>query len=520
MPASCEKIQTAPAAGGQILAMQMARLGDFLQSTRLLASLRDKHPGAKVCAMVTPAQAPLARRCVSVDKVVLVKPAEMQAIAGADMDRQDKRRLVQGLTDRLAVLRPSHIYNLNMSVINTTIAEAWPLARIHGWRMAADGSGLYGKQWFGFMMKMVADRRLTRTHLTDLLACMSDAPAPGFDRLQYRVGPRSAARAEALLPQGHSPLVALQLGTNCDLRRWPIASFAALADGLLKAGFTPVLVGAPSEKHLGARLLENCGAGRDKVLDLMGKTDLPALAALLARCALVVSGDTGTLHLATAAGAKTLSLFMGPAQVHETGPYGNGHLVIQARDKCGPCQEQTPQCKGDAPCRMLITPQIALKATLALLSGAPAAQAAQGLDEPQGVILLEGMIDNYGQRYKVLTPRPLDRIETMALALREAGRMLTMADYRPDMAAVEAEINDEYLPPDKAEDPWREAMAKSADELAGAAQNNDPAVAGTITRHAPGLTPLAMAKGYAPPRLAEACRAAARIMRLVAGFGS
>ena len=302
--------------------------------------------------MVTPAQAPLARRCPLADKVVLVKPAEISAISGVKaMDRADKERLLDGLNNRLAHLRPSHIYNLNMSAVNTTIAAAWSGADIHGWRMSADGQGLYGPQWFGFMMSMVADRRLTRSHLTDLLACIAGAPPIKFNRLQYQSGPRAAARAAALIPEDCGMLVGLQLGTNCDLRRWPVDSFAKLAQGLARAGYTPVLVGAPSEQHLGLRLLESMNNDSGKVLNLMGKTDLPALAAVLGRCGLVVSGDTGTLHLATAVGAKTLSLFMGPAQVHETGPYGDGHLIIQARDKCGPCQEQTAQCQGQAPCR-------------------------------------------------------------------------------------------------------------------------------------------------------------------------
>lgn len=522
MPAYCENAGAKePSAKEQVLAMQMARLGDFLQSTKLLAALRAKHPGAEICAMVTSAQAPLARRCASVDKVVLVKPAEMSAISGVEpMDRRKKLDLANGLNKRLANLRPTHIYNLNMSSINTTIAAAWPDAKIHGWRMSANGSGLYGLPWFGFMMNMVADRRLTRMHLTDLLACIADAPPVEFRRLQYQAGPRSMARVKALIPEGCGPLVALQLGTNCDLRRWPIGSFANLADGLISAGYTPVLVGAPSEQPLGLRLMASLSASPNKVLNLMGKTDIPALAALLSRCGLAVSGDTGTLHLATAVGTKTLSLFMGPAQVHETGPYGDGHLIIQARDKCGPCQEQTPQCQGRATCRTLIDRHTVLKAALALLDGVGASEAAGDLVVPQGVLLLEGMVDEYGQRYKVLTPQPLGRIEAAALALREGGRILTQAGYQFMEAQVRAEIQNEYLPPDQTEALRQEIMAHAAESLADTAEARNPAQAIAVIDQAPEFRPLAVANGYNPPRLALACRAAAVVLHLAAEYGS
>ena len=423
MPAYCDhatQARTAPRE--QVLAMQMARLGDFLQSTKLLAALRAKHPGAEINVMVTPAQAPLARRCPLADKVVLVKPAEISAISGVKaMDRADKERLLDGLNNRLAHLRPSQ-----------------HLQPEHERSQHHHRRGLVR----GRYPRLAHERRRPRPLRTPVVRVHdehggrpqadqepSDRPAGlhsrrppiKFNRLQYQSGPRAAARAAALIPEDCGMLVGLQLGTNCDLRRWPVASFAKLAQGLARAGYTPVLVGAPSEQHLGLRLLESMNNDSGKVLNLMGKTDLPALAAVLGRCGLVVSGDTGTLHLATAVGAKTLSLFMGPAQVHETGPYGNGHLIIQARDKCGPCQEQTAQCQGQAPCRGLIRPEAVLKAALSLLQGAEARQAAAELTVPPGVLLLEGLIDAYGQRYKVLTPQALSTTEAAALALREAG---------------------------------------------------------------------------------------------------
>jgi hypothetical protein len=69
----------------------------------------------------------------------------------------------------------------------------------------------------------------------------------------------------------------------------------------------------------------------------MGQTSLAQLAALLQRCRLLVTNDTGTMHLACAVGTQVVGLFMGPALFHQTGPYGVGHVVLQAEIPCAPC---------------------------------------------------------------------------------------------------------------------------------------------------------------------------------------
>jgi len=72
------------------------------------------------------------------------------------------------------------------------------------------------------------------------------------------------------------------------------------------------------------------------VLDLAGKTDLIELAAVLSRAALVVSVDTGPMHLAAALGRPVVAVF-GPTNPVRTGPYGPGHTLVTARLDCQPC---------------------------------------------------------------------------------------------------------------------------------------------------------------------------------------
>ena len=111
-----------------------------------------------------------------------------------------------------------------------------------------------------------------------------------------------------------------------------MAAFTKVA-GLLvnRLGARVWLLGTKAEASLGEALSEGLTpAQRERVVNLQGRTNLLELAARLRLAHLLISGDTGTLHLAAALGTRTVGLFLGPASCFETGPYGEGHYVFQA----------------------------------------------------------------------------------------------------------------------------------------------------------------------------------------------
>jgi ADP-heptose:LPS heptosyltransferase len=72
-------------------------------------------------------------------------------------------------------------------------------------------------------------------------------------------------------------------------------------------------------------------------LDMVGKMTLTQLGAVLKRCSVLVSGDTGPMHLATAVGTPVVALF-GAIEPGRTGPVGEGHRVIRHKEvECVPC---------------------------------------------------------------------------------------------------------------------------------------------------------------------------------------
>lgn len=141
-----------------------------------------------------------------------------------------------------------------------------------------------------------------------LLEAVSLVGAPAAElapRLAVTAADAAALAAEAAgLPEG--PVVVLQPGATDPRRHWPPERFAAVGDALAGQGARIVLNGSADETALTGAVAQ---AMRRPVLDLGGRLSLSALSALLARAALVVSNDTGPLHLAQAIGVPTVGIY-------------------------------------------------------------------------------------------------------------------------------------------------------------------------------------------------------------------
>jgi hypothetical protein len=134
-------------------------------------------------------------------------------------------------------------------------------------------------------------------------------------------------------------------------RTWPSERFAALANRLLRRpDVEVVLLGSGGEKELSQAVQDRV---EFPVIDLAGKTAMSELPGVLKQCSLLVSNDTGTIHLAAAAGTATVGLFFSTAYFGETAPYGAGHAVCQAEAPCSPCH--VDQVCDNPVCRDSIT---------------------------------------------------------------------------------------------------------------------------------------------------------------------
>lgn len=209
-------------------------------------------------------------------------------------------------------------------------------------------------------------------HMIDQLLHFSKSMGlkPHGTRYEYFISDHDLKQAHNLLSfRGWTTrkLIALNPGANWDAKRWPSDYFCELGHRILQrfADFEIILTGDDRDFSLAEKIASKLCTS--KCHNLAGKTRINQLAALFKMSSLVISGDTGPLHLSSAIGANTIGLF-GPTSPEVTGPRGIGiNIVIREM------VEGKPYCKYKTrhPSKSMraITPQKVFDVVCKVLSG-------------------------------------------------------------------------------------------------------------------------------------------------------
>jgi ADP-heptose:LPS heptosyltransferase/uncharacterized protein YjbJ (UPF0337 family) len=254
-----------------LVAYRALGLGDLLTGVPALRALREAFPDHRLVLAAPAALAPLAELSGAVDEVLDTAPLAVPALRGPDVAVNLHGR---GPESHRAVLA---------SEPRRMIAFAAP--------------GLPGPQW------RAGEHEVAR-----------------WSRMLEESGiPADPARLDLRAPAGSlAPgATVLHPGAASPARRWPAARWAAVARAEREAGRRVVVTGSAAERPLAEEVARGAGLARGDVL--AGRTSVIELAALVASAGLVLCGDTGVGHLATAFGAPSVLLF-GPTPPSEWGP--------------------------------------------------------------------------------------------------------------------------------------------------------------------------------------------------------
>ena len=162
-------------------------------------------------------------------------------------------------------------------------------------------------------------------------------------------GEAEKQRAAELVPDGD--WVAMAPGSIWATKRWPAAKWSQLVKQLTAAGQSCLLMGGPDDAELCAGIVEVAGFGQSSdigpdgrrqktapLLDLSGKTSLRESAAVLERCAVMVSNDSAPMHLGVSAGIPVVAVFCSTIPAFGFAPRGENDVVIEVGElDCRPC---------------------------------------------------------------------------------------------------------------------------------------------------------------------------------------
>lgn len=318
----------------KFLVVNMNYLGDALLTTPALAALRTANPDAVI------------------DVVVGAGAASSVLSGNPDINSITAR------TERGSWGRCMQLYKMLRSGRYSDVIILPPLPAYAITAFLARTPVRVGQRNRGMNRFLTCLQPTDAVHMADAMLDTMPVPPearPRTKELKFSVDPAAEARAAKLLREARIdlgvPFAAINVGATRPQKRWFPELFAEAIE--LLAGLPVVLVGAGDlDETTAADVLSRLKTAT--AVNLVGKTSVEELAALLQKAAVLISADSGPMHLATAVGTPTVALF-GSTDPKMTGPYDTVSKYIYHELPCAPCQNH-PTCHGRFDCMRAITP--------------------------------------------------------------------------------------------------------------------------------------------------------------------
>ena len=359
-------------------------MGDLLQTTPLIAGLKEKYPDSKITLL---ANKNFADICNDIPFIDELHTFDIKQFAPKKTGDEPSLLLIynylEGLVDEMKEKRFDAVINLSHSKLSAIFTSLLNVPDVRGLTSTGYGHRVIRHPWLNYFCNIIFNRNYNRFNLVDIYMKSGDVQ-PFSKRLFLNSSNESEKFADEFLEKNGvsdgDMLIGFQPASSRPDRRWSSDSFAKLGLELVKKyGAKIIIFGVPSEKDVGDEIQSKMDG---RAINAAGKTSVRELSALLKRCHLLVTNDTGTMHVAAAVGTKVVALFFAHALVHETGPYGEGHIILQADIPCSPCSHHT-NCKNPI-CKDYIAVEDVLSAVEIINKG----QGARGKGQDDTIVTL------------------------------------------------------------------------------------------------------------------------------------
>lgn len=347
----------------KLLIVKMSAVGDVVMSLPALEVIRRRYPEAEIDWLVEPPAAGVLLKHSALNRVIISPRRQLGRLVRAGRLIQ-ARRLLRSF--RREFRDREYDVVLDLQGLIKSAALVW---QAHGRRKIGFARTRERTGW-ALNEKMPAydpDRHAALRYLDAAVYLGGDWPEPLPEKYYeppaeamleagkllaplIGTGPATSNDDCEFIPGPQCGLLVLNPGAKWETKCWPLDHWRALAARLTaETDFKLVVTGGPDDEPLGRAISEAAG---ERVLDLCGRTTLPVLAAVMAEADLVVTGDTGPMHLAAAVGASGLAIF-GPTRPWRTGPFGGHFKILTPPVDCLGCLKKHCQ----RPCLELLSPE-------------------------------------------------------------------------------------------------------------------------------------------------------------------
>jgi len=311
-----------------ILIVKLSAIGDVVHTLPSLAALRKLYPAAHITWAVEEAAADLLCGHPHLDRVLVSKRKSW-------LHRMADGHIVESFWEMKSFLRELRDRPYDLVIDFHGLFKSASIVLLSGGKRRLGYDSM--QEMSGLFLNEKIPEDLTKHAVDRYLDFVSHLGGQTADReFLIPIGEESRRRIDLLLKRANlepgMDFVAVNPDALWPTKLWDDERFAALCDRIRSDLRLPVvLTGADRGAVLSIR-----ERMQEASVDLAGRTSLRDLAELYRRARLVISTDSGPMHIAAAVGTKVVALF-GPTDPARTGPCGEGHIVIRRNMKCSPC---------------------------------------------------------------------------------------------------------------------------------------------------------------------------------------
>ncbi|SFW31834.1 heptosyltransferase I [Luteibacter sp. UNCMF366Tsu5.1] len=300
-----------PPGDSSLCILRTSAIGDVTHVVPLIRTLQEKAPETRLTWIV----GKLERRLVG----------DLPGVEFVTFDKAAGRAGMKAVRDALAGRRFDALLHMQVALRSNLLSLAVKADRRIGYDKARS------KDLHGLFVNERIEAR-SGEHVLDAMASFIEPLGLKQTAVRWNIPVPDEAHAWAAEQlQGETPTLLVSPMSSHTVRNWRVERYAAVIDHATARGMRVALVGGPSE---GERALADAilAAVRQKPIDLTGKDTLKRFMALLARSAMILTPDSGPMHMANAAGVKVLGLHAA-SNPHRSGPYSDRRWCVDKYDE-------------------------------------------------------------------------------------------------------------------------------------------------------------------------------------------
>ena len=345
-----------------IIILNLTRMGDLIQSTSLFKKIKLVYPESRVTLLISSDFAGIAPFLPYIDEI---KPIDLTGLSELLKSNNfefttEILKAVNAMFDGILSVKYDLAVNLSHDEFSVYFLYILNSLKNIGIYITREGTIVSNDKMIAYMFSAVKNRKVSVLNLVDIYErCLNSEDKIHVNKIFLDTeNINNSGACDVLKENGIAAgdiLISFAIGASTSLKKWRYDYFAELAKMLLAGNpkIKIILLGAKYDVEAGNYIENSVADGR--LINLTGKTSVSDLVYLVKRCRLLITHDTGTMHIGVAAGIKLIVIYTGNVGFWETGPYSANQVLVVPDIGCFPCDFNL-KCLNPV-CKSLIKPE-------------------------------------------------------------------------------------------------------------------------------------------------------------------